>query len=156
MSKSVEPIPGGRSGVTPYLTVRGAADAITFYQEVFGARELFRLTQPGGGIGHAELQIGNGLVYISDEYPEMDVRGPLSVGSSPVLLHLYVADADAVVERAVAKGARVLRPLADQFYGDRGAKLQDPFGHIWWVATHIEDVSHDEMRARAQKLFGSA
>jgi PhnB protein len=154
MSTQVEPIPEGRHGVTPYLTVAGGAAAIDFYKQVFDAIELFRLDAPGGHIGHAELLIGGNVIYLSDEFPEMDVRGPASIGGSPVTLSLYVNDVDAVAARAVAAGATLLRPVADQFYGDRGGKLRDPFGHVWWLATHIEDVSPEEMKTRADRLFG--
>jgi PhnB protein len=154
MNQNVSAIPAGRAGISPYLTVSGAAAAIAFYEKVFDARELFRLDAPDGRIGHAELMISGTWVMISDEYPEMQVYGPQTLGS-PVTLHLYVADVDAVVERALAAGATLLRPVADQFYGDRGGKLRDPFGHQWWLATHTEDVSPQQMRERAQKLFGA-
>ena len=154
MSTQVEPIPEGRHGVTPYLIVADGAAAIDFYKQVLDARELFRIAAPGGRIGHAELSIGGTIVYLADEHPEMDVRGPASIGGTPVTLSLYVKNVDVVVERAVAAGATLLRPVADQFYGDRGGKLRDPFGHVWWLATHIEDVSPEEMKARADRLFG--
>jgi PhnB protein len=154
MNAQVDPIPEGCHGVTPYLTVAGGAAAIDFYTKVFGATEVFRLDAPGGRVGHAELEIGGGIVYLSDEFPEMDVHGPLAVGGTPVTLHLYVKDVDAVVQRAVDEGATLIRPVADQFYGDRGGKLRDPFGHLWWLATRIENVSAEEMRVRAEKLFG--
>jgi PhnB protein len=156
MNAKVDPIPEGRHGVTPYMTVAGGAAAIEFYTKVFGATEVFRLDAPGGRVGHAELSIGGNVVYLSDEFPEMDVRGPLSVGGTPVTLHLYVEDVDAVAQRAVDEGATLVRPVADQFYGDRGGKVRDPFGHLWWIATHIEDVSPEEMRVRAENLFGGA
>jgi PhnB protein len=152
MNAKVNPVP--ENGVTPYLAVAGAASAIDFYTKVFGATETFRIDAPGGRVGHAELSIGGRLVYLADEAPDMDVHGPLSIGGSPVTLHLYVEDVDAVAQRAVDEGATLLRPVEDQFYGDRGGKLRDPFGHLWWIATRIEDVSADEMRARAARLFG--
>ena len=154
MNAKVDPIPAGRNGVVPYLTVAGGAAAIEYYIKVFDATELFRLDAPGGRVGHAELSIGGNVIYLSDEFPEMDVHGPLSVGGTPVTLHLYVKDVDAVAQRAVDEGATLIRPVADQFYGDRGGKLRDPFGHLWWIATHIEDVSPEEMSTRAKNLFG--
>jgi PhnB protein len=135
--------------------VGNAAGAIEFYKEAFGAVEVMRLDEAGGRVGHAELRIGRAIIYLSDEYPEMDVRGPESFGGSPVTIHLYVEDVDSVVSKAERAGAKIVRPVADQFYGDRGGKLVDPFGHAWWIATHKEDVSPEEMRSRAAKLFGS-
>ena len=154
MAQDVEAIPAGRGAPTPYLSIKGAAKAIDYYKDVFGAEEIMRMGDPSGRIGHAELKIGDGLVYISDEYPEMGVHGPLSLGGSPVTIHLYVKDVDSVAERAVATGGKLLRPVEDQFYGDRGGKLQDPFGHVWWISTHKEDVPLEEMKRRAAKLFG--
>jgi PhnB protein len=156
MSNPVSPIPEERNGVIPYLTVAGGAAAIEFYKKVFDARELFRLDGPDGHIGHAELSIGGRVMYLSDEFPQMDVLGPLSRGGAGMTLSLYVNDVDEVVARALTEGASVIRPVADQFYGDRGGKLRDPFGHVWWISTHIEDVSPAEMKTRADKLFGSA
>lgn len=154
MNAQAVPIPEGHHGVTPYLTVAGAVSAIDFYTKVFGATEVFRFESPGGRIGHAELSIGGTVVYLSDEFPDMDVRGPLTIGGTPVMLHLYVEDVDALAQRAVDEGATLIRPVADQFYGDRGGKLRDPFGHVWWIATHIEDVPPGELRARAEQQFG--
>ena len=156
MSSNVPAIPEGQAGATPYLTIRNAAAAIEFYKKAFGAIERMRLADPSGKIGHAEIKIGDALIMLSDEYPEMDVRGPESIGGSPVCMHLYVADVDAFTNRAVAAGAKVLRPVADQFYGDRGGKFADPFGHIWWFSTHKEDVPPEEMRKRAAALFQKA
>ena len=154
MSKPVNPLLHDRQFITPYLTVKNAAAAIDFYTEAFGARELYRLGT-NGVIGHAELMIGQAQIMLSDEFPEMDVLSPESRGGSPVCLHLYVEDVDAFVGKAVAAGAKVVRPVEDQFYGDRGGKLLDPFGHVWWFATHIEDVSPEEMQRRAAALYGS-
>jgi PhnB protein len=153
-TRALQPIPENYRGATPYLTVKNAATAIEFYKKVFGATELMRIAAPGGKVGHAELLVGGAPLMISDEYPEMDVLAPETIGGSPVTMHLYVHDVDAVFDRAVAAGATAVRPVADQFYGDRGGKFKDPFGHAWWVATHIEDVAPEEMKKRAQELFG--
>jgi PhnB protein len=142
------PVPEGFAGVTPFLMVRDAARAIAFYQQVFGATELMRLNGPGGKVAHAEIKIGNSLIMLADEFPEWGNRGPQTLGGTPVFLALYVADVDALAERAVAAGARVLIPVADQFYGDRSGRLEDPFGHIWVIATHKEDVTPEEMQRR--------
>ncbi len=149
MPAAVKSIPDGHHAVTPYLIIDGAARAIDFYKTAFGATELFRLAQPDGRVGHAELQIGDSRIMLADEFPEMGARGPRAVGGTPVTLHLYIDDVDAVVARAIAAGAKVLRPVQDQFYGDRSGMLEDPFGHYWHVATHTEDVSPEEMERRA-------
>ena len=149
MATSVKPIPEGYHSVTPYLIVNGAARAIEFYERAFGARELYRIAGPDGAVGHAELQLGDSRIMLADEHPEVGARGPQSVGGTPVTIHLYVEDVDATVARAVAAGAKVSRPVADQFYGDRLGVLTDPFGHVWSVATHREDLSADEIRRRA-------
>jgi PhnB protein len=148
--------PGPQTAIplTPYLCVRDAAAAIGFYQRVFGAEEVYRLSEPGGRIGHAELRLGAARLMLSDEYPEHGVLGPLSVGGAPVSLHLEVADVDAVVARAVAAGAKLDRPVQDQFYGERTAKLVDPFGHLWHLGTHTEDVTPAEMQRRYDALLG--
>jgi PhnB protein len=146
---SAKPIPDGYHAVTPYLIVKGADRAIDFYVKAFGARELFRVPQPDGRVGHAELQIGDSRVMLADEHPEIGARSPQSFGGSPVTIHLYVEDVDATVSRAVQVGARLDRPVADQFYGDRNGGLTDPFGHVWFVATHKEDVPQDELERRA-------
>ena len=150
-ARSARPIPEGYHSVTPALTVRGAAQAIEFYTRAFGARELGRMPAPDGQhIVHAELQIGDARLMLADEFPEMGGRAPEALGGTPVALHLYVEDADAVVQRAVEAGATVIQPLMDAFWGDRYGKIKDPFGHEWSVATHVEDVSEDEMRRRAE------
>lgn len=154
MPTTVKPVPDGKSAPTPYLAVGNGAAAIEYYKNVFGAVETLRITEDSGRIGHAELTIGSGGIMLSDEYPEMDVRSPLTIGGSPVTLHLYVEDVDATFERAVAAGAKVVRPLADQFYGDRAGKLIDPFGHQWFLSTHKEDISEEEMKRRAKELYG--
>jgi PhnB protein len=155
---AAKPIPEGYERATPYLCVSGASDAIAFYVKAFGAVETSRLAEPDGRLGHAEIRIGDAPLMLSDEYPEEGVRSPATLGGTPVAIHLYVTDVDALAERAVAAGAKLLRPVADQFYGDRSATLLDPFGHRWFFATRKEDVSvadmqrrYDAMRAHAQK-----
>jgi PhnB protein len=145
----VKPIPDGYHTIIPYLSIRGAAAAIEFYKKAFGATESMRLAQPDGRIGHAELQLGDSRFMLADEFPDMDFRSPLSMGGSPVHIHLYVDDVDAVVSRAVGAGAKVIRPVRDEFYGDRTGTVADPYGHVWHVATHTEDVSPDEIGKRA-------
>jgi len=149
MAGRVNPVPRA----TPYLCCKDAARAIEFYKQAFGATEAMRLSEPGGRIGHAEIRIGDAPIMLSDEYPEMDVRSPQSLGGSPVLIHLYVDDVDALASRAVAAGAKLLRPVADQFYGDRSGTLTDPFGHRWMIATRKEDVSAAEMQKRYDALM---
>ena len=144
----VKPIPDGYPHVTPYLIVDGASAAIDFYREVLGATERMRMAAPGDKVGHAELELGESLIMLADEAPDMDAHGPRAVGGTPVMLHVYVDDADAVFNRAVEAGARALRPVEDKFYGDRTGEFEDPFGHRWSVATHVEDVPPDEMERR--------
>lgn len=146
---TVKPIPDGYRTLTPYLIVGDGARAIAFYREAFGTTERMRLTRPDGKIGHAELTIGDLVIMLADEYPAHGARAPGSFGGSPVMLHLYVEDVDAVVAKAVAAGAKAVRPVENQFYGDRGGMLTDPFGHAWHVATHVEDVPPDEIARRA-------
>ncbi|WP_323847125.1 VOC family protein [Microbulbifer magnicolonia] len=147
---TVKPVPDGYHSVTPYLSVNGAANAIEFYERAFGARELFRFPMPDGSIAHAEIQIGDTRISLADDNDEGGLLSPQ--GSSPVGLLLYVDDVDSVFARAVEAGASVKRPLEDQFYGDRTGTLQDPFGHVWFLATHIEDVPMDELERRAAEL----
>ena len=144
----VKPIPDGYHSVTPYLIVNGAAEAIDFYKRAFGATELMRLEMPGPKIGHAEIQIGNSRIMLADEFPEMDARGPQALGGSPVGLMIYVEDVDSRFKTALAAGAKELRPLQDQFYGDRSGTVVDPFGHKWTIATHKEDLSDEEIKRR--------
>ncbi|MBI4602402.1 MAG: VOC family protein [Planctomycetes bacterium] len=144
----VKPIPDGYHSVTPYLIVEGAARAIEFYQQAFGASERLRMPAPGGKVGHAELVIGGSCIMLADEFPEMGFRGPRAIGGSPVGILLYVEDVDAVFARAMAAGAKALRPVKDQFYGDRSGTLEDPFGHVWTIATHKEDLSPEEIQRR--------
>jgi PhnB protein len=149
MPRPVKPIPDGYHTITPYLSIKGAAGAIDFYKKAFGATEVMRLAQPDGRVGHAELQLGDSRIMLADEFPEMDFRSPPSIGGTPVQLHMYVANVDAVVSRAVAAGAKLVRPVQDQFYGDRMGTVADPYGHVWHVSTHKEDLSIDELRKRA-------
>jgi PhnB protein len=139
--------------VTPYLVVAGAAEAIAFYAKAFAATETMRLAEPSGRIGHAEITIGNALVMIADEHPEMGIRGPRALGGSPVTLVVQVDDVDAVATQAVAAGAKVVFPVKDQFYGERSGRFEDPFGHVWILSTHVEDVSPEEMQRRYDKLM---
>lgn len=145
---SVPPIPAGYHTVTPYLIINGAAAAIEFYQRAFGAKEVMRLGIPGGQIAHAEIKIGDSHVMLADEVPAMGFCAPDKLGKNPVSLLLYVDDVDAYFQRAVAAGAAMLRPVEDQFYGDRSGTLVDPFGHVWTLATHKEDVSQEEVERR--------
>lgn len=147
---AVKSIPEGYHTATPYLIVKGAADAIRFYQQAFGAAELFRFPTPDGKIGHAEIKIGDSPIMLADEFPEMGYKGPQSLGGSPVSLMIYVEDVDTVFNQAVAAGATVKEAVQDKFYGDRLGTLVDPFGHVWHVSTHKEDVSPDEMERRAK------
>lgn len=154
MSPSVKPIPDGYPRVSAYLVIDGASDAIDFYTDVFGASERMRMGDPSGKVGHAELAIGDSVVMLADEYPEMDAVGPKTVGGTPVTMSVYVEDVDATFDRAVKAGAKALRPVENQFYGDRSGQFLDPFGHKWSVASHIEDVSPDEMAKRAAEAMG--
>jgi len=148
MANKAKPIPEGYHNITPYLIVKGAAAAIDFYKQVFGAVEIMRMPMPDGRVGHAELKFGDSHVMLADEFPEMDVVSPKTLGNSPVGLLLYVDDVDRTVEQAVARGATIKKPIADQFYGDRTGTIEDPFGHKWTVAVHVEDVSPEEMKRR--------
>jgi PhnB protein len=154
---NVKPIPDGYPQVTPYLAVDGAADAIDFYTKVFGARERMRMPGPDGKIGHAELEFGDSLIMLADEFPDMGHRGPKAVGGTPVTISVYVEDVDAAFQRALEEGATEVRSVENQFYGDRTGQLEDPFGHRWSVATHVEDVPPDQMEKRAaEAMSGSA
>jgi PhnB protein len=145
----VKPIPDGYPRVIPYLIVDGAGAAIDFYGKVFGASERMRMPSPGGKIGHAELEIGDSLIMLADEHPEMGAVGPKTVGGSPVTITVYVEDVDAAFERALSEGATSTSAVEDQFYGDRAGQFEDPFGHKWSVHTHVEDVPPEEMGQRA-------
>jgi PhnB protein len=145
----VKPIPDGYPRLTPYLIVGEAAEAIDFYTSVLGATERLRMGGPGGKVGHAELALGDSMIMLADEHPEIGAIGPKSVGGTPVSLHVYVEDVDAVFQRAIDAGAKVVNELEDKFYGDRSGGFEDPFGHHWNVASHVEDVSPEEMEKRA-------
>lgn len=146
----VSPIPEGYHSVTPYLILKDAAAAIEFYKKAFGAVELLRVAAPDGKIGHAEIKIGDSPVMLSDEYPDMGFKGPESLGGTSVNLMIYVDDVDKVFPQAIAAGGKEMRPLQNQFYGDRSGTLTDPFGHVWTISTHVEDVSEEEMAKRAE------
>ncbi|HVR38024.1 MAG TPA: VOC family protein [Thermoanaerobaculia bacterium] len=146
----VKAIPEGYHSVTPYLSIDGAAEAIEFYKRAFGASEIMRFDAPGGKIGHAEIRIGDSPLMLADEYPEMNFRGPKSYGGTSVNLMIYVEDVDSFVARAVEAGASLERPVKDEFYGDRSGTVKDPYGHVWHIATHKEDLSADEMKKRAE------
>jgi PhnB protein len=148
MANKVKPIPDGYSVVTPYLIIKGAAAAVDYYKKAFGAVETVRMSQPDGRVGHAEVKIGDAVVMLADEFPEMNIVSPVTLGNTPVGLLLYVEDADATFAKTVALGAQVEKPMADQFYGDRTGTIKDPFGHKWTIATHKEDVTPEEMKRR--------
>ena len=154
MTAPVKPIPEGYHTVTPYLILTGASDAIAFYKKALGAEEVLRLGDPGGRVHHAEIKIGDSRIMLADEHPEVLALSPKTIGGSPVSIHLYVADVDAAVQRAVAAGAKLVRPVTDQFYGDRVGGIEDPFGYRWFIATHKEDLTMDEIRQRAAAQSG--
>lgn len=152
----VRAVPEGYSTATPYLIVSGASDAIEFYKKAFGATEVMRFAAPNGKIGHAEIQIGNSRIMLADEHPEMGYRSPQSIGGSATGIMLYVEDVDRVFMQAIEAGGNVKEAVKDQFYGDRSGSLVDPFGHWWTVATHVEDVSEEEMQRRMEAAMSSA
>ena len=145
----VKPVPDGYHTVTPYLILNAAGDGIAFYKNALGAEEVMRMDDPSGKIHHAEISIGGSRIMLADEHPEIQALSPKTIGASPVSIHLYVENVDAAVERAVAAGAKLIRPVADQFYGDRVGGIEDPFGYRWFIATHKEDLTMDEIRRRA-------
>jgi PhnB protein len=145
----VNPIPEGYQSVTPYLILNAAGEAIAFYKKALGAAEVMRMDDPSGRIHHAEISIGGSRIMLADEHREIQALSPKSIGGSPVSIHVYVEDVDAAVERAVAAGAKLVRPVTDQFYGDRVGGIEDPFGYRWFIATHKEDLTMDEIRRRA-------
>jgi PhnB protein len=154
MSTPVKPIPEGHEGAIPYLAVSNASKAIAFYKNAFGAVEALCIAHEGK-VGHAELEIGQARLLLCDEFPEHDALSPRTIGGTPVMIHLYVEDVDMFTARAVGAGLKILRPVADQFYGDRGGKFEDPFGHRWWIATRKENIPPEELRRRAAALFGA-
>jgi PhnB protein len=145
---AVKPIPDGYHSVTPYLIIKGVDEALEFYKKAFGAQELLRVPGPGGKIMHAEMKIGDSPIMMSDEWPEAGFTGPLTRGGTTVSILIYCPNVDAFVDRAVTAGVKILKPLQNQFYGDRSATFSDPYGHIWTAATHVEDVSNEEMAKR--------
>ncbi len=153
MIQKANSVPPGYHTVTPYLLIKGASDAIAFYVQVFGAEEIARLTAPDGRIGHAEIRIGESTIMIADEHPEMDFLGPQSRGGTTVSLLIYVEHADDVFNDALQRGAKELRPICDQFYGDRSGSVTDPWGHVWSIATHLEDISPAELKRRFEELY---
>ena len=149
MAVTVKPIPEGYHTATPYMICKPAAEAIEFYKKAFGAVEVMRMAGPDGRIGHAEIKIGDSHIMLADEHPEMSIYSPQHYGGSPVSVLLYVGNADAIMSAAVAAGAKITRPLKDEFYGDRAGNIVDPFGHQWYIHTHIKDVSPEEMQNAA-------
>lgn len=149
---SVNPIPADHHTVTPYLSIQNAAEALEFYKQAFGATERFRLMMPDGRLGHGEIRLGDSVIMIADEFPEYGVKAPPTLGGSPVSIHLYVEDVDAFFARALAAGATERKPVEDQFYGDRSGQLEDPYGHVWSVATHKQDVSIEEMQRHVDAM----
>jgi PhnB protein len=154
MTDSSKPVPDGYHSITPYLVVKGGAQAIEFYKKAFGAEERFRMNGPDGqSIGHAELKIGDSVFMLADEFPQMKCFSPETIGGSAVSMYVYVNDVDATFDKAVSEGATVIEPVTDKFYGDRSGYLKDPFGHLWSIATHQKDLSPEEMRKAAEAAF---
>ncbi len=153
MIQKVNSIPRGMSTVTPYLLIQGGSEAISFYVQVFGAKEIVRLASPDGRICHAEIRIGDSVIMVADEHPEMDFLGPKTRGGTTVSLLIYVENADEVFASAINAGATELRPICDQFYGDRSGSITDPWGHVWSIATHLEDISPVELKRRFDELY---
>jgi PhnB protein len=156
MNSPVKTIPDGYAAATPYLTISGASEAIEFYKKAFGATERMRLADPGGRIMHAEIQVGDAVLMLHEEMPDWPARSPTTIGDTGSSVMLYVPDVDAFVARAVEAGAQLTMPVQTQFYGDRTGNIVDPFGHKWLIATHVEDVSPEEVGRRAAQMFGSA
>ncbi len=152
---TVKAIPAGYRTVTPYLTIKNGANALEFYKKAFGATEIYKLMMPDGRLGHAEIRLGDSMIMLGDEFPEYGGKAPETLGGSPVSIYLYVEDVDAFFKRALAAGAKERKPVMDQFYGDRSGQLEDPFGHLWWVATHKEDVAPEEIQKRMQAMFAA-
>jgi PhnB protein len=156
MATNAKPIPEGYHSVTPYLIIKGAAEAIEYYKKSFGATELFRMPTPDGKIGHAELKIGDSPIMLADEHPDLGHVGPQTLGGTPVGILIYVDDVDTIYKRAISGGGQEVKPLQDQFYGDRSGTLKDPFGHMWTIATHVEDVAPEEMEKRMAAAHGGS
>ena len=154
MSASVPPVPEGYHSITPYIVVDDAAKAIEFYAAAFDASERMRLPMPDGRLGHAEINIGDSIMMLSDEFPEMGFQGPKAIGGCPTHFLIYIPNVDEAFQKAVEAGCEVVRPVADQFYGDRSGMVKDPFGHVWTLSTHIEDVSMEEIHARMKQSAG--
>lgn len=152
--KKVKYIPDGYTAMTPVLAIRDAAKAIEFYKKAYGAKEIMRFADPAGKVMHAELKIGDGLIMIAEENPDFKNQSPQTLGGSSIILHLYVEDVDAFVHNAIAAGAKLVFPVQDQFYGDRSGRIADPYGHMWSISTHKEDVPLQEMYKRSEALFG--
>jgi PhnB protein len=151
---TVDPIPANYPRITPYLTIDGATDAIEFYCNVLGFTETVRMPAPDGKVGHAELELGGSMLMLADAFPEAGVPTPAALGGSPVTLMIYVSDVDDVFARAIAAGAREIAPVQDQFYGDRSGQVEDPWGHRWHLASHVEDVTPEEMEKRTSSAMG--
>jgi len=149
----VKAIPEGYHSVTPYLIIKDAAKALDFYKKAFNATEVMRFADPKGTVMHAEIKIGNSIIMLADEFPKMDCYSPQTVGGSPIFIHLYVENVDKITQQAIAAGAKVQRPVADQFYGDRSGSVIDPFGHIWNISTHVEDVAPEEIKRRQAAMM---
>jgi len=154
--KKVQPIPKGYNSITPYLAIRGAAEAIEFYKKAFGAMELMRMPGPAGKLGHVEIKVGDSKVMLADESEKMNFLGPQARGGTPVHIHVYVKDVDATVAKAVEMGAKMMREVQNMFYGDRTGAIEDPFGHFWHIATHVRDVSMAEMKRAAAEMAKAA
>ena len=152
---SVKPIPDGYHVVTPYLSIKGAAQAIDFYKRAFNATEIYRLSAPNGDIAHAEIRIGDSPVMLADACDESGFQDPTQLQGTSIGLHIYAEDVDSLFSRALGAGAKMIKPVEDQFYGDRNGTLQDPFGHFWFISTRIEELSHDQITERARALFAS-
>jgi len=153
MTSNVKAIPEGYHSITPFLVVKNCADAIEFYKKAFDAEERYRMNMPDGKVGHAELKIGDSVLMLADEFPEMKSLSPKSIGGSPVSMYVYVQDVDAMFNNAVSAGGIVLDGVKDQFWGDRHGRLEDPYGHLWSIATHKKDLSPDEMKSAAEAAF---
>lgn len=152
--QTISAIPAGYHSITPYLIVSDTANAIIFYKNAFGAKEVMRMEHADGKIAHAELKIGDAKIMLADEHPEMGAHSPRAYGGSPITLHFYTKKVDAIVEKALESGAKLLRPVENMFYGDRTGTIEDPYGHKWFIATHIENVSRQAMKKRAAAIFG--